>query len=230
VSKRPKALALLALPSPIADRLAAHFTCRKDRLMKRFASLLLLALPLLTFTAASASADSTVVAFWPLFYHENQVEEQKSDTGVLDLGLARVFTHERDQDETEMQVGGVLFAKLFGIETDEDESQVEVLDLGIAKLLEVENHATAGHHTKFLDVPLITVFDSRNETDERHTRVLDVPLITLFESKGDTTDPEARVSENKLLTLPFIGSLFRNRTEGDKKELELFYFIEMKNY
>lgn len=145
--------------------------------------------------------DKTVVMAWPVFTHTSK--QDHAHTNFLNLGLAKVYSRERHQTETETEVGGVLWAKLFGLDRDVDEAELEIVDLGLAEFLEVENRGERGHSVRFIDIPLASVFESERHDD---------------------------FSENKFLNLPIVGSLFRNRTDGDKKELELFYFITLKNY
>ena len=76
-----------------------------------------------------------------------------------------------------------------------------------------------GHHHS-----LVALFRRPSDAERTCTRLLNFPLFSLYRSErwGDQRDL-------RVLSLPLIGSLYRDRVDGNHHRREFFYLIEIES-
>lgn len=111
---------------------------------------------------------------------------------------------------------------LASYDSGEDKAEVKFLDLPLVTVFDYKRTGKDDYKTTFADVPFVTLFESESSEERGETEFLDVPLVTFFKTKhkGDTYD-------HQVLTLPILGSLYRNKQTEDKHKTTILYFIRI---
>lgn len=150
--------------------------------------------------AEEKTEEKTSVFVPPIFCYQSSENESKS--GFLDIGLAKVYSHEINEDRSRLDLIKAPFVELFSYKGSPDGSKVKFVDVGPVGLLEMGVKDEGETHAKFADLWLTSLYEQR-----------------LSE----------KATERKVLTFPILGSLFRQKNNEDGREIDLLYFIRIKS-
>lgn len=124
----------------------------------------------------------------------------------------------RDED-FELDIG----LDLFSIEADSKRTSVTVLDLVLLTVFDLQERGDRYRKLRVLDVPLISIYESKRSGDRRRERVLSIPFFSVYRRDVDRDERDMRV-----LSLPLIGSVYRHEVDGDRHRREILFFVDIE--
>lgn len=146
-------------------------------------------------------------------------------TGLLSLAFTALLaaptgawaSDDDSKDETKRTRVKVPF--VFDVEKENTDFDVEFIDVPFVE--GGKYSADNGHkHVELLDVPFASFLKVHEDDGHSEMKFLNLPGFSLVRAENDNGD-----YDRKFLKLPIVGSLYRQKKEGDKKTTKFLFFF-----